>query len=398
MKTWFTLFLTLWAVSGVAQQYKTVWSLPLDPPLAGSFESGGLFSSYPSSNLGRNVYHLGEDWNYSGNDEGDPVHAIGDGVVTRVVKISGSASDLFNGELHIEHELPSGAKVECVYLHLKDIIVAEGWTVERGDIIGYIGDGNGAYDPHAHVELRKKPNGIVRLNPYTTHVNRSTRTESIAGSSFTGNYPGGANYLAVSLHVDDLGREKVIPLERSISNLWWNDFRVEAFCRAGTAYVEHEGEKYGLIKAAQKGWISLPQYYDTKNERFRPIPPAQWWFAPGIDFRLRAKKAGITLHIPTPQGDPRFFATRARVDLVNVLSGMARLYHLDVESGQVLEDSPSNPYRKVQYRYYQTKSDFEKQTNAKTAIHVLDKRYPIFRFVHPTGGKAFLRINPNRMQ
>ena len=96
--------------------------------------------------------HLGEDWNKNtgGNtDCGEPVSAIGNGVIT----YAEDAGPGWGNVVIIEHTLPSGEKVESLYGHLLEILVKSGEVTKR-QLIGKVGNANGRYLCHLHLEIR----------------------------------------------------------------------------------------------------------------------------------------------------------------------------------------------------------------------------------------------------
>ncbi|MDX2225645.1 MAG: M23 family metallopeptidase [Verrucomicrobiae bacterium] len=102
--------------------------------------------------------HDGEDWNGTGmgdTDFGDPVFAVGHGIVTEARDIRmGYGKTVF-----ITHRFRENGKireVESMYSHLSRITVRRGQIVRRGDMIGKIGDADGQYVAHLHFEMRKK--------------------------------------------------------------------------------------------------------------------------------------------------------------------------------------------------------------------------------------------------
>ena len=126
------------------------FDFPVGPPDATGY--------YNAQGFGRN-HHLGEDWNGNGggnSDMGDPVFAIGAGVVSLAEDLPGNWGNVVriihryevDGDLH---------EVESLYAHLLDITVEVGDVVRRGQSIGSIGDADGAFVAHLHLELRDTP-------------------------------------------------------------------------------------------------------------------------------------------------------------------------------------------------------------------------------------------------
>jgi murein DD-endopeptidase MepM/ murein hydrolase activator NlpD len=106
---------------------------------------------YNATNFGE-TNHLGEDWNKNsgGNtDCGEPVYAIGNGEII-YAKDSGVG---WGNVVIIEHTLPDGEKVESLYGHLQEILKADG-EVKKREQIGKVGNANGKYLCHLHLEIR----------------------------------------------------------------------------------------------------------------------------------------------------------------------------------------------------------------------------------------------------
>jgi len=99
--------------------------------------------------------HLGEDWNGMGggdSDHGDPVYAIANGSVS-YAEHTGLG---WGNVVRIVHPVRGGDSVEVVYGHLAEMRVPKGDIVRRGQVIGTIGNADGAYKAHLHFEIRPK--------------------------------------------------------------------------------------------------------------------------------------------------------------------------------------------------------------------------------------------------
>jgi murein DD-endopeptidase MepM/ murein hydrolase activator NlpD len=61
----------------------------------------------------------------------------------------------------VAHRLPPGDEagpvVQTMYAHLDQILVKPGQVVQRGEKIGTVGTGEGAYLAHLHFEVRQGP-------------------------------------------------------------------------------------------------------------------------------------------------------------------------------------------------------------------------------------------------
>ena len=156
-------------------------SVRFDSPLGS--EHGAMVYNAQSfmmanSRLGSN--HLADDLNGIGGmntDLGDSVYAISSG---RVI-YAADAGEGWGNIVIIEHAIGDGQAREyfqSVYAHLNDFFVIVGSIVQRGEIIGEVGNANGKYPAHLHFEIRKsnvvdpgrgysrKP--LNRLNPTQT--------------------------------------------------------------------------------------------------------------------------------------------------------------------------------------------------------------------------------------
>jgi len=97
--------------------------------------------------------NLGENWTFNagGNSAcGDPIYAIANGVVT-YADFSGPEWGLV---AIIEHQLPSGEKVQSLYGYLMEMSVKMGDIVKERQQIGTVGNANGRYLCKLHIELR----------------------------------------------------------------------------------------------------------------------------------------------------------------------------------------------------------------------------------------------------
>jgi murein DD-endopeptidase MepM/ murein hydrolase activator NlpD len=106
---------------------------------------------YDAQDFGQND-HLGEDWNKNtgGNtDCGEPVFAIANGRIF----YAQDAGPGWGNVVIIDHALPSGEKIESLYGHLQEILINEG-DVQKRQQIGRVGNANGLYPCHLHVEIR----------------------------------------------------------------------------------------------------------------------------------------------------------------------------------------------------------------------------------------------------
>jgi len=119
--------------------------------------------------------HLGEDWNGRGGgntDLGDPVTAIGDGIVVQ-------SRDLRMGwgnVVIIRHVFKDKTKkirfIDSLYGHLNERTVVLNQRIKKGQKIGTIGTNHGMYIAHLHFEIRKNISiGMHRSRFAKTYAN-----------------------------------------------------------------------------------------------------------------------------------------------------------------------------------------------------------------------------------
>jgi len=88
------------------------------------------------------------------NDRGTPVYATGNGIVESAGRMSAGYGNM----IVVDH----GFGYTSLYGHLEKILVAEGRSVKRGDMIGRCGNTGISTNPHLHYEVRK--DGVLQ-NP-----------------------------------------------------------------------------------------------------------------------------------------------------------------------------------------------------------------------------------------
>lgn len=102
--------------------------------------------------------HLGEDWNGNGggdSDEGDPIYAIGRGVVVLSENVHVGWGNVVIVR-HVYREITGKVEmVDSLYGHLMERKVRVGQIIERGQLVGTMGSNFGMYPVHLHLEVRK---------------------------------------------------------------------------------------------------------------------------------------------------------------------------------------------------------------------------------------------------
>lgn len=103
---------------------------------------------------GTTKFHEGLDF---AAPEGTPVYATADGVVSFAERKSGYGNCI---------EISHGFNYYTRFGHLRDISVANGQNVKRGQIIGTVGNTGKSTDPHLHYEVRFKDEPQNPVNYY----------------------------------------------------------------------------------------------------------------------------------------------------------------------------------------------------------------------------------------
>lgn len=136
-------------------------------PLPGRYKISSLFGSRPDPFTGKRDNHTGTDIPAPG---GTPIYAAKTGVVTTVNKNRYASS--YGYYCIISH----GSGYATLYAHQNQVpIVQEGQTVQKGQIIGYVGSTGRSTGNHLHFELRINGvrNDVLKLYPGMTFTSPS---------------------------------------------------------------------------------------------------------------------------------------------------------------------------------------------------------------------------------
>ena len=134
-----------------------VFGSPVDPISHGALPAGwtialGFDEVYPSMSYipvsFRGKHHTGADFNFMPEDYGKPLYACADGTIIAADKANPQNRNLYGwgAVVDIQHEDGTVSR----YGHLSRIDVTAGESVQRGQIIGAIGDANNTLPSHLH--------------------------------------------------------------------------------------------------------------------------------------------------------------------------------------------------------------------------------------------------------
>ena len=128
-----------------------LFDFPIDPPNAANVSRGG--GDFGVFRERYDKFHAGEDWGGPNNrpNLGTPVYSIGHGLVTYAQPL-GWGRD--KGVVIVEHTFADGRTVLSFYGHLdpESVLLTPGTCVQRGQLVGLIGQPRGF--PHLHFEVR----------------------------------------------------------------------------------------------------------------------------------------------------------------------------------------------------------------------------------------------------
>ena len=152
--------------SRLTDNLRLISSTPSIAPVRGIYTSSFGYRRDPIT--GQRAYHSGVDISAP---PGKPVKSTADGVVTKTEQYGNLGRAVF-----IAH----GFGVTTVYGHLSRINVTPGQRVERGAIVGLVGNSGRSTGPHLHFEVRFK--GVAQ-NP-SRFLQMGEKKDALAVSSF----------------------------------------------------------------------------------------------------------------------------------------------------------------------------------------------------------------------
>jgi len=132
-----------------------------------------------SNNTQRGGHHTGDDINGIGGmntDLGDPVYAIGNGLVI----YRGEPSPGWGNTLILAHRTPQGDIKLSMYAHLEHIRAAYGDLVHRDETIGTVGTAGLRYPAHLHLEMRDSSGIFIGRGYASAPGERLSPTATIA--------------------------------------------------------------------------------------------------------------------------------------------------------------------------------------------------------------------------
>ena len=132
------------------EKYERLIPLPTKPPLAAGYGLSSNFGARVDPITNSPAFHPGIDFNAR---PGTQVLAAGNGVVTKAK---------YDAELGNVIEIKHSEGFTSLYAHCQKLLVSQGDTVSRGQLIGEVGNTGRSTGPHLHFSVYK--NGAL-LNP-----------------------------------------------------------------------------------------------------------------------------------------------------------------------------------------------------------------------------------------
>jgi len=126
------------------EQWDSITSVPVGSPIstADLYRISDKFGWRKHPILKKWVFHEGTDF---AAEKGMDIVTTSDGVVERVI----SSKKGYGNRVIVNH----GYGYKTVYAHLSTFNVKKGQVIERGDIIGYVGNTGRSTGPHLHYEV-----------------------------------------------------------------------------------------------------------------------------------------------------------------------------------------------------------------------------------------------------
>ncbi len=164
-------------ISLAANKEDMLGSIPAIIPISGKdltrVASGFGLRIHPYYKISK--FHAGMDFTAP---TGTDVYATGDGVVSSVQ----SAQRGLGKHIILDH----GFGYSSVYAHLNDFNVRDGQKVQRGDVIGYVGNTGMSVAPHLHYEVKLNGTNVDPVNYYFNDLTADEYEKMIEIASKTG--------------------------------------------------------------------------------------------------------------------------------------------------------------------------------------------------------------------
>ena len=107
---------------------------------------------------------------------GTPVYATGNGTIKKAKKYDSGG---YGKYIIIDH----GYDYKTLYAHLDEILVKKGTKINRGDIIGYVGNSGKSTAPHLHYEVHYKNQKIDPINFFFDDLTAEEYDQMLKASS-----------------------------------------------------------------------------------------------------------------------------------------------------------------------------------------------------------------------
>jgi hypothetical protein len=370
----FTWFMSVVCITNVFAGNAGLFRLPFDPNQRWSacaeigfrdVPPGGQTFMNLNTDLDPDKYHLAEDWNGKcggSTDLGAVLYAAADGVIKYLRDVS--INDSMGKFLLLSHTLPDGSQRDIMYEHILNIETNPrtgakykiGDVVYIGETIARLGDANGFYAgaAHLHFEMRRDTAMSTTVNPYYQTLSVSTALK----------------YSSPSLFIDDRSTAVV----QNLVSGQRVEFLQSQNAPSSTAFIEYNGERNSLKRAADQGWISNQVYVQINGAWYVYNSITSVFFGAGNTYSILANVPGAKLYILVPGHN--YKKDRAQIDMLQAASADTRFKSVtpDIYSENLGWD-PNYELRAMRFNYTSTSGSGVSYFN-----HATNKTNPLLRF------------------
>ncbi len=276
-------------------------------------------------------YHLAEDRNGKcggDTDRGAPLYAIADGFVEDANMGGSPTSGDSGGWLLIRHPLPDKTSRWILYEHVLDIVVWNG-PVYAGQLVAHLGNGNGRWEYHLHLEMRRSVFAKLGADPYYNPLPVATAML----------------YSSPSLFIDDRSNTVVQNLVQN----QWTTFIQRDNAPGSTAFVEYSGDRFSLSRAASLGLI-YGTMYQWKNNAWQPYGNInQVFFEAGYWYAVYSFYGGTRLNTLAPGHN--FKEDRAKIDMIQAATGNANFKSVQPDDFRIAAETSTYTHWYMAFTY-----------------------------------------------
>lgn len=216
------------------------------------------------------------DFNLSGSaDYGEPVVAAADGVVSTVVSNydhNDTSCGCFGNYVRINHD---GDAYYSVYAHLNDVYVVSGQWVEKGQVLGTIGNTGYAAGYHLHFQIDNGSSSTTYNASYEYYSGGSKRSGTLSNGSSYQSYNNGKFEAAKDRNggTSTVGTNTQVtataPDDKGFSKTYTGGsygecsvyYETQCNCGDGCPTTGVDGDGYDCINNTNSAWLVRTGFY-----------------------------------------------------------------------------------------------------------------------------------------